>query len=357
MKYIILISFLLTLNFLSGEIICEIDDIEGDDYGNGSIVYPEHLMFIEGVFDLLQFKLELEEDEYIFSFTMKGKLFDVEHHEFEYNYSLPENFILPLIHVYIDQDHINDSGFTETVAGTNVTINPENAWERVVILSSIPDRYKGSLKSKQEEISKRTLVPDKIFRSRNKKTISVKVPVKLLGKVTTDWGFTVLIMGHEFSQTIKKNIYVREVKQTSNQYNFGGAEGGFFKQYDPNVIDLLSEYPGKQEHLLKGFSKKDKTYACVTAVYPFKTELKHNLSTGLVKQISKEKVVINIGSLNNIKIGDELLVNNQISVVARDVFPELTIAEFSNEKDWLKIEVGMKVTKINRVDSTDSEEE
>ena len=98
--------------------------------------------------------------------------------------------------------------------------------------------------------------------------------------------------------------------------------------------------------MLNNFSKEEKTLAQVSAVYPFKSELKENLNVGSVKQISQDKVVINLGSLNNILVGDALLIDNKITVIARDVFPELTIAEFENEADWQKVENGMKAVKL-----------
>ena len=345
MKKIYTFLFLIILlQIIYADILFELEDPSGDDYGAGNIIYPEHPMFEKGIFDIVSFKVSLEKDYYIFSLTFAKKIKPVEHHEFKYNYSLPDDFILPLVHIYIDEDHIEESGFVETIFGTNVNISPENAWERAVVFSSLSERYRGALKKKQPEFEKRTIIPDKIYISKNKKELSVKVPVSFLGEFSQDWGFTILVMSHDFSQTVFKNIYIREVKSTANQFNFGGGNGDLFKNYDPNIIDYIPPLFQKQKIILKDYDKENRKFTTVYAVYPLVSKVKEQSVIGEVKQISEDKVVINLGSNNGVTENSELLINSRITVIAKDVFPELTIAAFINSEDWKDIEIGMKVT-------------
>ncbi|MBN1327484.1 MAG: hypothetical protein JW996_06005, partial [Candidatus Cloacimonetes bacterium] len=52
-----IILFLLIFCWISvqADILVELTDPAGDDYGTGSIRYPENPMFVEGIFDLLKF--------------------------------------------------------------------------------------------------------------------------------------------------------------------------------------------------------------------------------------------------------------------------------------------------------------
>ncbi len=327
------------------ELLFEFNDPAGDDYGNGEVVYPENPIFTKGIFDIISFKLFQEANFYIFSITVNCKIEPVTYHEFVYNYSLPEDFILPLIHIYIDMDHQDGSGFIESIQGAKVQIANECAWEKAVVFSSISQRYYTTLKSSQKNIINRVMIPDEINISKDKREILVKIPVSKLGEISEQWGFTVLMMGHDFSQTIKKNIYVLEVKSTASQFNFGGGDKGIFKSYSSNVIDMLTPYDKNQKTMLNSYDKKKGEYATVHAIYPLGSIVKKKSISGIVKHISEEKVVVNLGAVDGVIKGSHLIIDSRIVIIATDVFPELTIAEFLNKDDWQKIEINMPVSK------------
>jgi len=347
-KYIIIVFLLLLTASIFSETILKLDDAEGDDFGSGKIVYPDNPMFDERIFDILSFEVEDDTENYIFKISVAGKVIPVEHAEFQYSYDLPDDFILPLIHIYIDKDHTKDSGFTETIYGTNVVIDPENAWETVIVLASMPERYYGELVRIQPEFARSSIIPEKLILSRSKKEISVKIPKEYLGEITEDWGFTVLMMSQDFSQTIRKNVYVREVNAAASQYNFGGGDSGLLTDLDPNVIDLIVPLGKDQKFELNSYNKEDKALAVLHAVYPNISVLKGAALTGEVKQVSDEKVVVDLGSEHGVVVGTELIIDNKIVVRAIDVFPQLTIASYIDEYAWENISEGMKVTILQK---------
>lgn len=343
-KYLSLLIIICSAFPLCPEDIIVISDTPGDDYGMGRVTYPEDPMYNPGIFDIVEFRVVQEEDNYLFTIAVAGKIEFIDHREFQYSYHLADDFILPLIHIYLDQDGIPGSGFTSLVPGVNAILAPENAWERLVIVASMPERYKAELQRVQPEIAYYTHIPDKINISKNKKEISVAIPVKILGEGATDWGYSVLMMSQEFSQTIMKNVYIREVKSTASLHNFGGGEGGLFKKIDSNIIDLIVPANKDQRQILSSYNEDSQQLATIYAVYPDSRQQGVIAQVGEVKQITPEKIVISLGSDQGVYEESRLLIDNRIVVIARDVFPELTIAVFLEPDDWQTVEIGMMAT-------------
>lgn len=343
MKKIIILIFILIVFALYSEIIIEINDEIRDDYGSGQISYPENPIFTEGIFDITTLEIIKEEDYYKFVISLNGKLTYVDHDEFQYNYNLGDEFFLPLITIYLDKDHVEGSGFTKTIYGTNATINPESAWESVVVIASLADRFRGELNRTQPEIAHNAFIPNKPKIARDKKSISVKIPEKIIGEISPAWGFTVLMHCQEFSQTIAKSIYIKDIKTTTSMMNFGGGTGNFLGNYDPNIIDLIVPLGEDQRKILSNYDAEDKVFTELFAYYPQYSATKRLTASGLVKQVSDEKVVVDLGSENGVIANMELIIDNRIVVVASDVFPKLVIAKFKNSEDWETIEEGMSV--------------
>ncbi|MBN2460888.1 MAG: hypothetical protein JXB60_04715 [Candidatus Cloacimonetes bacterium] len=345
MKLIIISLLLIFMGYhLSGEILFEYTDPAGDDYGAGQVVYPENPMFVEGIFDITSFKVEQIDNNYIFRMQFNGKIDYVEHAEFQYSYHLPDDFLLPLVHIYIDQDHVFSSGLIETIEGTNVAVEPESAWERGIVVTSLPGPYRGRLSIRQPVLENRIYIPEKIDIAKNKKEISVSVPLQFLGQFSSEWGFVVLVMSHEFSLSITNSIYIREVNSTATQFNFGGGEKNILtKEYDPNVIDLLASSRNTQEQMLSGYDREKKEFARIFAVYQPGAKATGTTVQGIVKQVSEEKVIINLGSEAGIKKKDKIIIAGDIIVIAEDVFPELTIASFTGVDDWKQVQQDMPV--------------
>jgi carbohydrate-binding DOMON domain-containing protein len=348
MKKIIIQVILVLFSSLCAEVLFRIDDPAGDDYGNGKILYPENPMYAERVFDIQSFEFVLESENYIIKIRTSGKIEPVDHDEFKFNYNLTDNFILPLIHIYIDNDHVMDSGFTETIHGVNATIAAESAWEKVIVIASLPQRYKGELNRYQPEVSYNAVVPEKITISRDRRELSVKVPKSFLGEINQDWGFTVLMLCQDYSQTVQKSIYVKDIKSTASQHNFGGGEGNLLQNYDSNIIDILVPPGSDQKRILNSYDQENKKLAELKAVYPYASKLITNKAVGEVKQVSSDKVVINLGSENGVEVGSQLIINHKIVVIAEDVFAQLTIASLRAGSSHLEITEGMKVTLLNK---------
>ena len=343
-KKLIALLILCTISLFASKTIIKIDDDSGDDYGAGNVIYPEDQMFNDGLFDLTGFEIEEEDDYYRFIINVMGKLSPVEHDEFQYSYNLGDDFYLPMIHIYIDQDHIEGLGFTSTIKGTNATIHPENAWEKVVVIAALPERFAGELNRSQPEIAHNAIIPNKLKISRSRESMSVKVPKNRIGEISPQWGFTVLMFCQEFSQTIDKSIYIKDIKSTSSQMNFGGGSGNFLGNYDPNIIDMILPLGKYQREVLANYDQKEKKYTEIFACYPEFSALKKQSSFGVVKQVSEDKIVVDLGSDDCVSKGMELIVDNRIIVTVSDIFPNLSIAVFKQAEEWESIKPEMNVS-------------
>ncbi|MCD6181115.1 MAG: hypothetical protein J7K89_01900 [Candidatus Cloacimonetes bacterium] len=344
MKQFLITGFFIVMTCLWGaDILVQLDDATGDDYGAGKVVYPEHPMFTPGLFDIDQFRIEDAGDNYLFVVRVKGKVQPVDFSEFEYRYNIPDDFIFPLVQIYIDTDHTMDAGITQTLAGVNAVIAPESAWERAVVFTSLPQRFKIQTEHFHSPYVSRIFFSPKIHISRDGHEMKVSVPKKFLGTLHPDWGYTVLMLGHEPGMTVKKSIYVMEVKSTASLLGFGGGDAGLVSRYNTNIIDMIAPLNFSQESTLRNYSAENKTLAVIHGVYPHPSALKGRSVAGVVKQIADEKVVINLGSEQGLQVGDLLLVDNAVVVVVDQLFPQLCMAHCRTAADASKLTQGLKV--------------
>lgn len=331
-------------SFLWCDIILKLDDDKKDDFGDGNVTYPEHPMFTPGIFDITQFRIEDMGDYYNFIVRVRGKIDYVKFDEYEYRYDMPAEFIFPLVQIYIDTDHVQGSGIMETIMGVNATINEESAWEKAVVFTSMPKRFQLRMEQFQAPLLNRVDFPPKIYLSKNKKEISVRVSKEFLGEIQPDWGYTILMLGHDVASSVKKNVFTMEVKSTSSLFTFGGGHGALVNRYNSNIIDMIIPQFKSQKRILKNYSVEEKKLAEIGAVYPTNTKMKSTLVKGEVKQISSDKVVINLGAKQGVESGTKLIIDSKYIVEVDDVFPELCMAHFTNSDDADVIEQGMKVT-------------
>ncbi|HPR18273.1 MAG TPA: glucodextranase DOMON-like domain-containing protein [Candidatus Cloacimonadota bacterium] len=341
-KNLVFVLFLLASLLWSGTVVVQFNDDLNDDYGDGNVAYPEHPMFTPGIFDIEQFRLEDAGNHYDFIVKVRGKIDYVQFDEYKYRYDIPDDFIFPLVQIYIDTDRLENSGITETITGVNAAITSESAWEKAVVFSAMPEKFRMKIQKLQPAYASRVAVPDKIYLSKDKTEMRVEVSKEFMGKVQPEWGYTVLMLGHDVTSSIKKNIYAMEVKSTASQFDFGGGHGALLKRYNSNIIDLIEPPFQSQKKILAAYDADEKKLTKVGAVYSHNSKEKAVRITGEVKQVSAEKVVINLGSLQGIAKGTQMIIASHYVVEADDVFPELCLAHFIDTGDADKIEIGMK---------------
>jgi len=196
----------------AGQPLVTISDPPGDDYGAGTLAYPQRADFQAGDLDLLQLKISRDEDGFWFEAMFKNPIRDPNDVPNAVGAESLANFARKgfyqfNIDVYVDTDRVKGSGNTFTLPGRHVLIDPEYAWEKAVILTPRPELMRRQLlDALTEQFPDRTnaeteagvdqsmFFPTRI-RARGK-SIAFFVPAGFFaGSDGTDWAVTALVTG------------------------------------------------------------------------------------------------------------------------------------------------------------------
>src|SRR3954470_14499952 len=204
-------------------------DPTGDDNGPGKYKYPTDTVYKPGSFDLTQFTAKKSGDKVDFEVTLNSNLEDP--------WKMGQGFAVQMIVIFIDQDHKEGSGFTDTLPGLYVKFAPADAWDKAVVLSPQGSaRVHMEVNSKAASMKDAVLVPERTKASGRK--IFASVPLKDLGGDgdISEWGYQVLVQSNEGFPDAKE-ILTRKVNEYEGQHRFGGGNDG---NCDPSVMDLLA---------------------------------------------------------------------------------------------------------------------
>jgi glycosidase len=290
--------------------IVELSDPEGDDHGDGYLVYPEK-GFKRGDLDITGFEVENKDDRAVFTVTFANRVrkpgpqaadelgtsFDkIARHGF-YQFNLD---------IYIDTDRRPGSGFVRLLPGRQAEVAPDDAWDVAVLAVPRPDVMKTSLRDLlnaelvREQIDGGTsgerpnpsavrrqaaatidrhvyFPPNYRIKSRS---ISFEVPHAILGGEARDtWGYTVLVTGADLaaSMEVMSALGLSEEGRSwlgvipispgdviSNRFA-GGRPG---EPLQPAIVDLIVPEGVSQEAVLGDFSSRDQRPAILPAVVP-----------------------------------------------------------------------------------------
>jgi len=202
-------------------------DPVGDDNGPGKYLYPTDPVFKPGSFDLTELKVTQKGDKVTFAVSVNSDL--------ENPWAMPEpaNFSVQMFFVHVQT---GKGGFTQGVPGTNVAFAPDDAWNKVVILSSQPaGRVRAEIRDKAAAMKDAAVVPaDTTGKGR---TVTGTVDKKDLGEGDiAKWGYQVLVQSNEGFPD-KTDVLTRKVNEYEGQWRFGG---GTDSDCDPHVMDLLA---------------------------------------------------------------------------------------------------------------------
>lgn len=228
------------------EVVMEIDDAEGDDYGHGNVTYPLDSVFSPKCFDIDKFIVGTDDENIVFKFKMYGPIENV--------WNSPINLSVQEADIYIDIDRIEGSGGKMLLPGRNTGVNPKYAWDYVVWVEGwMQHFYKVDLEGKPVEVDTNIIVNvDPVA-----KTITIRIPKSVLAENPEDWAYIAVINGQEGFPSVG-NWRVRDVNKESAQWRFGGGDDGLS---DPNVIDIAlpKDYSPSQEDMLSGWNPSTAT--------------------------------------------------------------------------------------------------
>ncbi len=199
----------------------------GDDNGPGKYVYPTDPVYKPGSFDLTELRVTQKGDKVTFAVSVNSDLED------PWAMPAPANFSVQMAFVFVKT---GKGGFTKGIPGLNVQFAPDDAWNKVVILSPQPaGRVKAEAREKAADLLAGIVVPgETIGKGR---TISATVDKKDLGDGDlTKWGYQVVMQSNEGFPD-KTDLLTRKVNEFEGQHRFGG---GTDFDCDPHVMDILA---------------------------------------------------------------------------------------------------------------------
>ena len=139
--------------------LLSISDPEGDDVGDGSLVYPRDSAFAAGDLDLRSLRVFADGSNLRFEATMRN---NIRHPgtargpgmgSEDLSVFARRGFYAFNIDIYVDTDRIAGSGNTVSLPGRRATIDPAHAWEKVIVLTPRPELMERMLFDALQEAS------------------------------------------------------------------------------------------------------------------------------------------------------------------------------------------------------------
>ena len=139
--------------------LLSISDPEGDDVGDGSLVYPRDSAFAAGDLDLRLLRVFADGNNLRFEATMRN---NIRHPgtargpgmgSEDLSVFARRGFYAFNIDIYVDTDRVPGSGNTVSLPGRRATIDAAHAWEKVILLTPRPELMERMLSDALQEAS------------------------------------------------------------------------------------------------------------------------------------------------------------------------------------------------------------
>jgi hypothetical protein len=205
-----------------------LSDPAGDDHGPGSYRYPDHPAFAPGSFDLREFSLFKDGDDWVVEVSFASR---------------PEKAL-----VFVRQDDRRElfpqavdvyfrlgegPGHQESLPGRDVKFTPENAWHKAVVLTSVPHELRRALES-TTEVSTDVYVPVRVRLSGRR--LRARIPVGFLGGQPPA-AVSVLISGTSFRRSFHITDRVRDTLAPEGMSMDVTRSAGECRLDDPEGMD------------------------------------------------------------------------------------------------------------------------
>lgn len=227
-------------------IIFEMNDPVGDEYGPGTYTYPKNEQFspYEGLFDLTYFKVEDGGEDYKLYFKFVA-LTNPWHAKYGFSHQL--------IELYISN---GEEGSVKTFKkGANVKFEDRHPWQKLIKITG----WSLEVFDYRDDVNAdKRLKEDRVKILDDKKTIEVSVPKSLLGDLTEAQYYLLIgsLDGFAYDN-------YREVVKDSQGWKFGGGSN---TDINPNVIDTLVPEGMNQKEVLGAFNLETGELSTLRAV-------------------------------------------------------------------------------------------
>ena len=294
----------------AGDRLFTITDPRGDDFGDGSFLYPEGGDLEPGDLDITRLRASevAGGTEFEVTFARRVKqpprrptegyqlITDLARHGF-YNLN---------VDIYVDVDRKPGSGRVTTLPGRLAEVHPDFAWEKAICLTPRPDTArallrrimvadakreikaeKGTVRRSDVEVAKEQIavdVADDVFFPERIRvtgsTIRFFVPATFLGGLASpDWAYTVAVSGADLMTSLQTadvaagfvgldftGLFILPVKAGGSRYTFGSREPDV--EMLPPLADIIVPEGASQEAVLRSFDVLAEQPARLLGVVP-----------------------------------------------------------------------------------------
>ncbi len=251
-------------------------DPAGDDFGPGSYLYPTDAVYKPGSFDITSLEVKPVGEDVEFRVTVNSRIED----PWDSKAWGGNGFSVQMAFVFIDQGGQPGTGVTKGLPGLNIRFAPENAWEKVVLLSPQgPTRLNSEIDVKAADLKGNIVVP-RLTRAQGRTLIAVVGKDQLGGAPEAHWGYQVAMQSNEGFPD-KTDLLTRKVNEYEGQHRFGG---GTDYDNDPHPLDILagqargdpSEVEAQKQAMstynVEATEPKFEDLAVLPMIYPFRQE-------------------------------------------------------------------------------------
>jgi alpha-amylase/alpha-mannosidase (GH57 family) len=217
-------------------VVLEVADPEGDDYGPGSYLYPRDVVFRRGAYDLTDFIVGSDDQDVIFRVNFRGPV--------ENDWGAPNGMGIITADIYIDVDG-PDNGDRLLLPGRNAALTADHAWDYAIWAEGwTPGVYRPG-----EEGPVQVDGQINILTNAGQQRITIRVPRSMLPGDPADWSYAVTVASQEGYPSA--GVWrIRDVQPTAEQWRVGGS---LDDTNHTRLIDVLYPESGQQEALLSGY--------------------------------------------------------------------------------------------------------
>ena len=232
--------------------LLELDDVVGDENGDGDYTYPLASDFATdnggGLWDAK--KVTVRQSAW-------NAQFIIEMDEMTDIWSLSNGFSHQIVQIYVDQGDTT-YGETEMLTGANAEVHPDWAWEVAISGTGEP----GAVQSVQAETGSTSARGIDVTGSVDDKTIIFTVSKDVIGSDVANYRYIIVIGSQDGFGTGKW----RDVDATAKTWRLGGGadpadDDGI--DYDPNIVDIILDGDGQQA-MLSSYDVNGHVYAQLT---------------------------------------------------------------------------------------------
>ncbi len=225
-----------------------VDDPAGDDYGPGAYTYPTDPVFENGVFDVKQFSVGVDQKNLVMKFELNGPIENV--------WGSGIGLSVQTFDVYIDTDPGAGTGARMLLEGRNAALEKGNGWDYAVWAEGWnqkvlrPDESGAPVEMGGENL--------KVIVDPTQQAATLRVPLALFGEGAdpTTWGYAAAVLSQEGfpAPGVRR---VRDVQPAAEQWRIGGGpdDTNHTRIMDlawptdalPDQAAILSTYPSSQD--------------------------------------------------------------------------------------------------------------